>query len=215
MKFAAKTSVDFEIVPAGNHVAILNGIVDLGIQPGRGIYPTPRHEVYLRFELSNERIKYEKDGKPIEGPMSIGRTFTASMSEKANLRKFIEGWFGKQFPTDGAAEAFEFKQLLSRQCLLNVTHNERGGKTYANINSAAPIPRGMQVTAKQENPSLYFDLHEPDQKVFDSLPKWLKEKIQSRMPESEPTAAAKSVEERAAQIEKEQAHALDDDIPFN
>lgn len=214
MKFAAKQSADFEIVPAGNHVAILNGIVDLGIQPGRGMYPNPRHEVYMRFELCNERIKYQKDGKDVEGPMSIGRTFTASMSEKANLRKFIEGWFGKQFPSDGAAEAFEFKQLLGRQCLLNVTHNERGGKTYANITSAAPIPRGMQVVVKQENPSLFFSLAEPDDKVFESLPKWLKEKIQGRIPESSPTPAARTVEEKAAQIEAEKAHAFDDDIPF-
>ena len=153
MKFQARTSVDFEIAPAGNHIAILNGIVDLGIQPGRGMYPTPRREVYIRFELCNERIKFQKDGRDVEGPMSIGRTFTASMSEKANLRKFIEGWFGKKFQTDGAAEAFEFKQLLGRKCLLNVTHNERAGKTYANIESAAPLPKGMVASQEQEKPA--------------------------------------------------------------
>src|SRR5687768_6847948 len=107
MKFPAKASVDFAAVPAGNHVAICNAVVDLGMQPGSGMYPDPKHQVYVRFELPTERVKYVKDGNEVEGPMSIGKTFTASMSEKANLRKFIESWFSKKFQNDNAASDFD------------------------------------------------------------------------------------------------------------
>jgi hypothetical protein len=209
MKFPAKASADFEIVPSGNHIAICNAIVDLGLQPGSGQYPEPKRQVYVRFELPTERIKYKKDGADLEGPMSIGRSFTASMSEKANLRKFIESWFGKKFPTDDAAADFDLFNLLGRKCLLNVTHAEKAAKTYANIQNATPIPKGMTADYPQHNESLYYSLDDHNQQTFMALPEWLRKKIDGRirMPESEripddEPAMATSGED------------FDDDIPF-
>lgn len=188
MKFQAKASADFEIIPAGNHVAICNAVIDLGMQPGRGQYPAPRHEVFIRFETPTERVNYTKDGKDIEGPMSIGRSFTASMSEKANLRKFIESWFGKKFPSDEAAADFDFRNILGRKCLLNVTHTEKVNKVYANIQNATPIPKGMTADYQQHNKSLYFDLSSPDQVTYQALPEWLRKKIDSRITEEKMVA---------------------------
>lgn len=209
MKFPAKASADFEIVPAGNHIAICNAIVDLGMQPGSGQYPDPKRQVYVRFELPTERIKYKKDGAELEGPMSIGRSFTASMSEKANLRKFIESWFGKKFPNDDAAADFDLYNLLSRKCLLNVTHTDKAQKTYANIQNATPIPKGMTADYQQHNESLYYSLDDHNQQTFMALPEWLRKKIEGRIqiPESEriedePAMAGSGREE------------FDDDIPF-
>jgi hypothetical protein len=187
MKFPAKASADFAICPAGNHVAICNAVVDLGVQPGSAQYPDPKRQVYVRFELPTEQIKYVKDGQEVTGPMSIGKTFTASMSEKANLRKFIESWFGKKFPTDAAAADFDHAALLSRKCLLNVTHNEKGEKTYANISAATPIPKGMTADYPQQNPSLFFDLENPDTETFNRLPEWLQKKITERIESDQPT----------------------------
>jgi hypothetical protein len=33
--------------------------------------------------------------------------------------------------------------LLGEACLLNVVHTEKGGNTYANIQGASPLPKGM------------------------------------------------------------------------
>lgn len=210
MKFPAKASKDFEMVPAGNHIAICTGVIDLGIQPGSGMYPDPKHQVYIRFELPTETISYEKDGQQVTGPMSVGRTLTASMSEKANLRKLIESWFGKKFPSDDAAADFDVKTLLGRKCLLNVTHTEKGGKVYANIANATPIPKGMSADHPQHNPSVYFSLASSDQATFDKLPKWLKEKIDGRIVEEEKrTKPGDSFDERNPPPAE-----FDDDIPF-
>lgn len=195
MKLPATATKDFEITPAGNHIAIANALVDLGVQPGSGMYPQPRHQIYIRFELPTERIEYEKDGKKIEGPMSIGRSFTASMGEKANLRKFIEGWFGKKFQSDDAAADFDLKTILGKKCLLNVTHTEKGQKVYANITNATPLPKGMVADQPQHNKSLYFSLNSPDLKMFDSLPKWLQEKIDKRI-QSQPQSHVGDFDER-------------------
>ena len=212
MKFPAKSTAEFEIVPAGNHVAICNAVVDLGLQPGSGIYPDPKHQVYLRWELPTERIKYQRDGKEIEGPMSIGRTFTASMSEKANLRKLIESWFGKKFPNDESAADFDCSKLLGRMCLLNVTHTEKGQKTYANVANATPIPKGMTSEYAQHNASLLFSLDAPEQHVYDALPEWLRKKIDERLREEkhdkDPGYAAED-DRRAGDADE-----FNDDIPF-
>ena len=181
MKFQAKNTSDFTPVPAGNHVAICNAIVDMGLQPGSALYPEPKHQVYLRFELPTERISYAKDGRDVEGPMSIGRTFTASMSQKANLRAFIEAWVGKKFPNDERAAAFDIFQLLGKKCLLNVTHVEKGERTYANIAGASPIPKGMKADYTLVNDLIGFDLELPDEQMFARLPEWLGEKINKRL----------------------------------
>lgn len=210
MKFPAKATADFAIVPAGNHVGICNAVVDLGMQRGSAMYPNPKRQVYIRFELPGERIKYQKDGHEIEGPMSIGATMTASMSEKANLRKLIESWFGKKFPHDNAAADFDVKTLLGRRCLLNVTHAEKGQKIYANIANATPLPKGMVSGEAQHNPSLYFSLETPDRTTFDALPEWLRKKIEERLPEEREEDRAKDKEQAMAGASED----FDDDIPF-
>lgn len=211
MKFPAKGGGDFAIAPAGNHLAICNAVVDLGIQKGSAAFPDPKHKVYIRFELPDEIVEYEKDGQKISGPMSIGSTFTASMSPKANLRKFIESWFGKPFPSDEAAADFDFSKILGRRCLLNVSHSERDGKTYANITTATPLPKSMAAAeTKQHNGSLFFDLSNPDPEAFAALPEWLRKKIEGRIePERHATDPGFAPEdERLATTEP------DDDIPF-
>lgn len=205
MKFPAKAGGDFEIAPAGNHVAICNAIVDLGMQKGSAQYPDPKHQIYIRFELPNETVTYQREGRDVTGPMSIGRRFTASMSAKANLRKFIESWFGKPFPSDEVAADFDTSLLVGRKCLLNVTHNEKpGGKTYANISTATPIPKGMPAEFKQQNKSLYFDLTQPDQDAYKMLPEWLQNVIADRLGDRP--------EERT---KEPAALATTDDVPFD
>ena len=98
LKFPAKSGAgDFEPVAAGTHIAICDMVVYLGVQPGSGMYPKPKPQVFIRFELPNERIDFEKDVKKMNGPAVIGKRYTASMNEKATLRKDLEGWRGKSF----------------------------------------------------------------------------------------------------------------------
>lgn len=209
MKFPAKATADFALCPAGNHVAICNAVVSLGLQPGSGMYPDPKYQVFLRFELPTEQIKYVKDGNEITGPMTIGRTFTASMNEKANLRKFIESWFGKKFPSNEAAADFDLAAVIGKKCLVNVTHTEKGEKTYANIANATPIPKGMTAEYPQHNPSLFYDVENPDEDVFRRLPEWLQKKLNERLQEP---AAQKSVE--SEYLSAGTKPDFDDDVPF-
>lgn len=193
---------DFKRAPAGSHIAVCNLVADCGLQPGSQSFPAPKRKLYLRFEIPGERVEYEKDGKPVEGPLTIGSFYTASMHEKATLRKHLEGWRGKGF-TDTEAAAFDVSKLLGQACMLSVVESEHGGKTYSNISSIGKLPKGIDAP-KAENALLYYA--EDDTSGFDDLPKWLQEKIEGQIRPAKP--AANETHGRSDEFQD------DSDIPF-
>ena len=177
---------DFKRAPAGSHIAVCNLVADCGLQPGSQAFPSPKRKIYVRFEIPAERVEYEKDGKPVEGPLTIGSFYTASMNEKATLRKHLEGWRGKGFSDDEAA-SFDVSSILGKACMLSVVESESGGKTYSNIAGIGKLPKGM-TAPEAENPLLYYDEGSSDDD-FDALPKWLREKIENQIRPSRPAAS--------------------------
>ena len=186
MPLTFKTSAgngNFKSVPAGTHIAICNMVADLGIQPGSGMYPEPKHQIYIRFEVPEERVSYERDGKKMEGPIVLGQKFTASMNEKANLRKQLENWRGKAF-TDDEAENFDVASILGQACMLSVVETTKGEKTYSNIKAISGLPKGM-TRPTAENPLLIFDNDHLD--TFSKLPPWLQEAVNKQQAAEEKT----------------------------
>ena len=170
---------DFKQVPQGTHLAICNMVVDLGIQD------TPfgvKHQLYVRWELPQERLEWEKDGQKHEGPMSIGSFYTASLSEKANLRRDLEGWRGRAF-TPEELEGFDVFNVLGKPCQLNVMHNE---KDKARVKGVSSILKGMEVP-EPENVLMKYSKEDPQQKG--DLPEWLVEIIDKQL-EEKPEAKA-------------------------
>jgi hypothetical protein len=186
---------DFKRVPAGTHLAICVIVADLGIQPGSAMYPDPKRKIHLRFEIPNERVEYDRDGKMVNMPAAIGKDFTASMNEKATLRKFLEGWRGRQF-TDEEAGKFDLSSVLGKPCLLSISESDRGGETYSNIANASPLIKGMAAPPPENEPILYT-ASSPTH-VFDKLPKRLKEKVQGQLaPQTEDQAMERAASEYA------------------
>lgn len=197
-------STEFKRVPAGSHIAVCNLIADCGMQPGSALYPNPKRKLYVRFEIPTERVEYEKDGQTVEGPMTLGSFYTASMNEKATLRKHLESWRGRSF-TDEEAAQFDVSAILGKACMLSVVHSESGGKTYANIASIGAMPKGVAIP-KAENPLLYYDENSPAA-ALDKLPKWLQDKINGQIVDVVTTQEPQSMPRDAGDFE-------DDDIPF-
>lgn len=193
---------DFKKVPPGAHFAICNMVVDCGLQ--EGFSGKPQHKVYLRWEVPDERVSYEKDGHQIEGPCSIGSLYTLSLSEKANLRKVLENWRGKPF-TPQELQGFDITTVLGKCCQIMVTHSEDG--KYANVTGVMGISKDQRERARSaspENVPLAYSLDEHDPRVFSGLPNWLKEKIENRLeaPTEPGPSTGKPVDD------------FDDDIPF-
>jgi hypothetical protein len=121
--------------PAGNHPAVLVGIIDLGTQleefQGESKW---RHQVYLVWELVEEPV----DG--VDRNHVIAAVTTLSMNEKAKLRKWIEARRGKPLGDD---QEFELSEELGQPCLLNVVMKG----DWPKVEGVSAILRGMQVKA--------------------------------------------------------------------
>lgn len=173
MKLTDNGGKEFEQPPIGNHVARCIGMIDLGTQQGdyQG-KTTHARKIVLRWELPNELIS---EGEWAGKPFVVSQFYTASLSEKANLRKVLESWRGKPF-TPEELMGFDSKNLLDKPCMLNVTHTDKG---KAKVASVAQVPKGMAVPGRV-NDLLYFSLEPTDYKgtVFDGLGQFFKDMIQ-------------------------------------
>jgi hypothetical protein len=199
---------EFKKVPPGCHFALCNMVVDLGIQQTtfKG-QAKSQHKVYLRWEVPDERVTYEKDGQHIEGPCSIGATYTLSLSEKANLRKVLENWRGQPF-TEQELRGFDITTIAGKCCQIMVQHESVGGKTYANVTGVMGTSRDQRErarNAKSEVGVIVYSLDDPDPTVYAKLPNWIKDKLESRVAAPSLTAASALVTADAD---------FDDDIPF-
>lgn len=197
-----KGGTDFKPVPAGTHVAVCTLVADMGVQPTGKFKPKP--QVYIRWELPNEVTSWkDSDGKDHSGPMVIGKKYTVSLSEKANLRGDLESWRGKMF-TEQELAGFDIKNILGKACMLGVTHNTVGNKTYANISAVMGLPKNTPPPTPSVTP-LAYDLDTHSDATFQKLPGWLQEAIGNRV-KSDTARTVGSVGGDDA--------GFDDDIPF-
>lgn len=159
----------FEIVPEGVYVARCYRIIDLGTQTTTGIYGTKQQQkVNITWELLDDEVKMA-DGRPFV----TSKKYTASLHEKAQLRKDLEAWRGKKF-TDEELEGFDLKNVLGTYCMIQVVHVENNGTTYANVQAI------MKTKEKPEgiNENVYFDISEPDMQVYEGFSDYIKKQIE-------------------------------------
>lgn len=65
------------------------------------------------------------------------RNFTPSLNEKANLRKFLRGWFGRDLTKEELGD-FDTDSLIGKTAQVVVVHEHKDGETYANIVACTP-----------------------------------------------------------------------------
>ena len=203
-----ETGTNFTPVPQGTHGAVCFLVADIGLQVG--IYGT-KHKVVLGFELPNLMIDIEGEPKP----MIIYSTYTASLSDKAILRKDMEGWRGKQF-TKEELEGFDLFNILGKSCILTVVHNVQSDRTYANITGIGKLMAGMDDFKATR--LLKYSKDEPGQ--LDSLPEWIQNKIKHVSPQESIQQMKNVIDHPEQQVTqsagqvKADADIYDDDIPF-
>jgi len=177
---------DYVLPPVGNHLARCYRVIDLGTQKTTwdGIEKSAK-KVMIVWELHGESDAGEplitSDGRPL----AVSRRFTPSLSKKAALRAFLISWRGRDF-SEEEKDAFHLKNILDKWCMVNITQtvSPKNGKTYSNISAASKVPSAIQKAGIPEgvNPLVWFDIDEPDMKVFGEFPDYLK-KIISETPE--------------------------------
>jgi hypothetical protein len=202
---------NFKRVPAGAHIARCFSIIDCGTQTTNGQYgETIARKIRLGWEIfgedeNNEPLTIEYDGQVM--PMTISKTYTLSLGEKANLRKDLTAWRGKEF-TKEELQGFDIANVLGKHCMLNVTVSENNGKTYSNIAGISPMHKSM---AKPEgvHKNLTFDLDNFDEEVFNGFHEKLQDYIK-QSPEYKQLKGIVSASHNPADLSD-----IPNDLPFD
>lgn len=201
MKWQDNGGGDFEQPPVGTHVARCVKIIDIGTQKSEYQGKANiRRQCVIGWELPNELMS---EGDYAGKPFVVSKFYTASLGEKANLRKDLANWRGRDF-TEAELGGFDAKNILGKSCMLALTTNDKG-KTR--VTGVMALPKGTEVPP-QASPTVYFSLDEFDQATFDKLSDGYKKLIQA-------SPEYRAVTDPAhAQSRRETFDDLESDIPF-
>lgn len=199
----------FEQPPIGAHVARCVRIIDIGTQKGeyQGL-PTFKRQLVIAWELPNELMTA---GDHAGKPFIVSKFYTASLHEKAGLRKDLAAWRTRDF-TEEELKGFDVKALLGKACMVSLILSDKG---KAKINAVMALPKGTQVPA-QATPTLNFSLDDFNQATFDGLSDGYK-KLITASPEYHQIKNPHPVEPNQQRQPAPVASGfddMDDDIPF-
>lgn len=217
LSFGTSEKKGYTPVPAGTHIGLWAGIVDVGFQDSQliGSFPKPpRHEVAICFEFPTELID-------IGGEQKAARKWnlvTASMEGRAKLRKWVELTIGKM--TDESAGQFDLFSMIGNAALITVSHkpSKTPGKVYDNIDSMAPLMKGMTAPALTSPPIVFGG----DQtSSLEQVPTWIRALIDKQLPADVFFAKRKAFfqardekEAGGAQEAAQAAEDFNDEVPF-
>lgn len=173
-----KGNKQFEKAPPGSHLARCYQVIDMGTQPRTFEGKTTLNRmVRLAFELPEELMLGTFDENAKGRPFSVTVNCKQSLHPKAQLRKLLVGWCGRDFKDAAEIEAFDPRKLPGLPCRVTLVENGE----YVNVDGLAPVNPKKEKVPKQVNASVFFSLDpdEFDEKVFDALPDFLKEKIKA------------------------------------
>ena len=199
-------SGNFKQIPPGAYIARCYWIVDIGTQKTQtkdGV--KSERKIQIGFEVfgdddSGQPLTVNLNGK--EMPLTVKRSLKNSLHEKANMRKLLASWRGRDF-TPAELEGFDLINLINAWAMITITHSESNGKTYSNISSISPLPKQLKDNKPDSvHKNIIFNLSEPDYSVFNGF----NEKLQD--------AIINSPEWAALQFDKQNKTDMDDAVPF-
>lgn len=205
---ATNSGTQRELIPAGNYIARCYQMIEIGTVEEliMGEKKTLR-KVRIGWELPEElRVFNPEKG---EQPCVISQEFTLSMNEKANLRKMLASWRGKDF-TEDEAKCFDISKLLGVPCMLNIIHKPSktdSSKVYEQIGSVSPLPKSVKCP-DQINRIIKLEYDNFDWGVFDSMPDFIKQKMKG----SKEFAAMQ--QPNVTNVSDQAEHIGEDDLPF-
>lgn len=172
---AKEGGMSLPLIPAELHQAVCYAVYDIGSHHNEKFDKTT-HQCVILWEIPGVRLEIEKEGCKVDVPRIMSKKYTISLGERANLRKDLKAWRGRDF-TPEELKAFDLKNLLGVNCMIQVVHNSKDGKTYSNIGALIPLIKGFP-SKKPEAEVQFFSMGE-SLEIPSYTPKWIKEIIES------------------------------------
>jgi hypothetical protein len=133
MAIVASRGGSYTPATEGSHDAVFCDVEDLGVvetQYGK------KHQVRIVWQLAAKM----DDGRPF----TIGRRYGLSLHEKSALFKDLKSYAKKAPPQN-----LDLETLIGKPCQILVTHTERDGSTYANVQAVLPAGK-VKVTVDKD-----------------------------------------------------------------
>lgn len=128
----------FEVATEGLHNAKIVRVEDLGLVEGN--FGT-KDKVRIVFEMVDQK---DKEGKFVEVWMSA----TKSLHEKSTLGKFLNSL------KISAKGEFDLNNIVGKKLQVVISHNEKEGRTYANIATVIPVRQAGQAAPVAPPPAV-------------------------------------------------------------
>jgi hypothetical protein len=202
---------DYEVVPAGQHLAVCYRLVDAGTREEqyKDNPPKKRHVLFVYWELPEVKMG---DGRPF----TISKKYTLTLNENGTLFKDLKTWRGKSF-TQEELKGFDLLNVLGVSALLEVEHSDEGKARVVSVFK----PDGGAKKTETENEQQAFDIDEyakGDPKmieIFGSFPEWMQGMIEESF---EVSAAMKQAGNSASTssggLDEFKKELSEDEIPF-
>ena len=168
---------NYDPVPEGNHVARVYQLIEIGhiLIEWEGQEKIQR-KVSIGWEFPLEtKVFKEENG---EQPYVKSREYTYGYSEKGNLLPVVEGIMGRKLTDNEKLLDFDLLKIVGKPCMVNIVHTIKGEKTYANIETVTPLPKGVTCPAPV-NPEFVLIYDPFDEEKYNTLPEFIKEKMKS------------------------------------
>jgi hypothetical protein len=160
----------YEMLPAGTHLAVCNRVVDLGTQETAF---GSKHQIMLGWETAEEKMS---DGRPY----TISRRYGLSTDRRSNFRADLEGMLRRPLTSEDFGK-LDLSTLLGLAALLQIKHDVRETRTFANVTNVVPPPKGTPARLSA-NGAICFNFEPFDRSAFEALPAWIQDVIR-RSPE--------------------------------
>lgn len=162
-------------IEEGTYVASCFGLVDIGDEYSEQ-YDKASPKFMILWELVGAGTT-TVDGK--ERNRFISKTYTKAFSPKANIRKDLRAWRGREF-TDEELKAFDMVNILGAPCQIQIINTSKDGKTYSNMGAIMNLPKGMPKPHPTHD-TLYWDFQECaiGDAEWERLPQWIRNKIEA------------------------------------
>lgn len=137
--------------PEGRFQAVCCDVVDKGlVETVWNGQKKVQHKIQVRWFIDEEMPEDKRGPDGIPYYMVTGR-YTLSLYETSNLRKLLTSWRGRSF-TEEELKGFDLEHLIGANGEVVIAHNNRDGKTYANVVAVIPLKKGAE---KMEIPAVY------------------------------------------------------------
>lgn len=133
----------FPTAPEGTFSAVCVDEIDLGKVENK-VFGGIRNMVRLVWQIDEEmdddtaaKFKMPRGSRHI-----IKQDYTASLDEKAKIRKHLQSWRGRAF-TQQELLGFDMETVVGVPCLLSIVHNSGSkGGTFANVEAVMRLTKG-------------------------------------------------------------------------